>query len=32
MRPLDFDADALSQALERGKADALRCLDAWAAR
>lgn len=29
LRPLDFDADALARALERGKADALRCLDAW---
>jgi len=32
LRPLDFDADALAQALERGKADALHCLDAWAGK
>jgi len=32
LRPLDFDADALARALDRGKADALRCLDAWAGK
>lgn len=32
LRPLDFDADALARALERGRADALDCLDAWTKR
>ena len=29
LRPLDFDPDDLARALERGKADALACLEAW---
>jgi NTE family protein len=29
LRPLDFEADTLARALERGKADALACLSAW---
>jgi NTE family protein len=29
LRPLDFDAAAMAGALERGRADALRCLEQW---
>lgn len=29
LRPLDFDAPGIARALERGRADALACLDAW---
>jgi NTE family protein len=29
LRPLDFDAAAIAGALERGRADAERCLDVW---
>ena len=29
LRPLDFEADALARAIERGNADALACLRAW---
>ncbi len=32
LRPLDFDGAAMARALERGRADALACLDAWGAR
>jgi len=29
LRPLDFDAAGIAAALERGRADASRCLDVW---
>jgi NTE family protein len=29
LRPLDFDAAGMAGALERGRADALRCLERW---
>ena len=29
VRPLDFDAEAMSRMLDRGEADALACLRAW---
>jgi NTE family protein len=32
LRPLDFDPAAMARLLERGKADALDCLDAWERR
>jgi NTE family protein len=31
LRPLDFDTAAMTEALERGRADALRCLERWRA-
>lgn len=32
LRPLDFDAPAMARMLERGEADALSCVRAWAAK
>jgi NTE family protein len=32
LRPLDFDGAEMGRALERGRADALACLDAWGTR
>ncbi|HEV8441182.1 MAG TPA: patatin-like phospholipase family protein [Methylomirabilota bacterium] len=32
LRPLDFDTDNLARALDRGKADAVACMEAWRAR
>jgi len=32
LRPLDFESGDLSEALARGRADGVRCLDAWSGR
>jgi hypothetical protein len=32
LRPLDFEAAAMSRALERGRADALACVGGWSRR
>jgi NTE family protein len=32
LRPLDFNQEGISRALERGRADALACLSGWATR
>ncbi len=32
VRPLDFDAEAMSRMLDRGETDALACLRAWEGR